>query len=198
MRLVEMECENCGANLKVDEKNNTIHCPYCGATYKIDEEKKENMEDSGYEFEKGRIKAQNERIQSSFKNIQSKRIIFTIIPIMVFCIAFFGIFGMVLTFNNSFFRISEMSDYKANSFNNKFEIYSGTQPKLSVDSLLDTVSTNNKNTKNRTIKVTYNDVSEDDSDEILNIKDLLDSSKKYKIKLEYDKQGYVDEIIIKD
>lgn len=64
MKLVEMKCKNCGALLKVDAEQKDINCQYCHAQYKLDDEvqhiKYDDMEQTGYEFEKGRIRAQQE------------------------------------------------------------------------------------------------------------------------------------------
>lgn len=64
MRLIELKCKNCGAQLTVPEKTKTITCEFCNTTFGIDDGVKhiqyDNMEQSGYEFEKGRIRAQNE------------------------------------------------------------------------------------------------------------------------------------------
>ena len=64
MKLVELKCKNCGAILEVDEGVKDITCKYCRASFKLDDEVQhiqyDNMHESGYEFEKGRIQAQNE------------------------------------------------------------------------------------------------------------------------------------------
>lgn len=64
MKLVEMKCKNCGANLKVNVEVKDAYCQFCGTEFKIDDEVQhvqyDNMEQSGYEFEKGRIRAQQE------------------------------------------------------------------------------------------------------------------------------------------
>lgn len=64
MKLVELKCKNCGSILKVDENAKSVTCEYCQTTFSIDDEVQhveyDNMEKSGYEFEKGRIKARKE------------------------------------------------------------------------------------------------------------------------------------------
>ena len=64
MKLVEMKCKNCGAQLKVNIEQKSTYCQFCGAEFQIDDEvqhiKYDDMEQAGYEFEKGRIKAQQE------------------------------------------------------------------------------------------------------------------------------------------
>ncbi len=72
MKLVEMKCKNCGATLKVKNNQKDIECEYCHAQFKVDEEvqhvKYDDMEQSGYEFEKGRIRARKEH-DNSFEKI---------------------------------------------------------------------------------------------------------------------------------
>ena len=72
MKLVEMKCKNCGAKLKVDSEAKEAHCEFCGVDFKIDDEvqhhKFDDMEQSGYEFEKGRIRAQQESRAKSTSN----------------------------------------------------------------------------------------------------------------------------------
>ena len=77
MNLLEMKCKNCGALLKVEEDAKYIECQYCNTKYKLDDEvqhiKYDDMEKSGYEFEKGRIRAQQEqkRAQSNYNNLNN-------------------------------------------------------------------------------------------------------------------------------
>lgn len=77
MKLIELKCKSCGANLKANEEQKSITCQYCKAKFKLDDEvqhiKYDDMEQAGYEFEKGRIKAQNEnRIELKQTNTQNK------------------------------------------------------------------------------------------------------------------------------
>lgn len=77
MKLLEIKCKNCGALLKVEEDAKYIECQYCNTKYKLDDEvqhiKYDDMEKSGYEFEKGRIRAQQEqkRAQSNYNNLNN-------------------------------------------------------------------------------------------------------------------------------
>ena len=70
MKLVELKCKNCGADLTIEEDKNA-KCPYCQAKFKVDDEVKhiqyDNMEQSGYDFEKGRIRARQENQAKSNK-----------------------------------------------------------------------------------------------------------------------------------
>lgn len=66
MKLVDISCPGCGATLQVNEDSKNINCSYCGKTFLLDDEIKrvehivKNAEQAGYEFEKGRIKANYE------------------------------------------------------------------------------------------------------------------------------------------
>ena len=59
-----MTCPHCGSALKVDADRKKAFCQYCGTELLIDDEVKriryENAEQTGYEFEKGRLRAQME------------------------------------------------------------------------------------------------------------------------------------------
>lgn len=64
MKLVEQTCPNCGAALEFPEGSSQTKCPYCGSAVMIDDEAKhirlDGTERAGYEFEKGRMRAQEE------------------------------------------------------------------------------------------------------------------------------------------
>ena len=71
MKLVAFTCPGCGAQLRVDLNKKLATCQYCGATFPIDDEAQhiryDNAEQAGYEFEKGRLRAQAEYAQSQHK-----------------------------------------------------------------------------------------------------------------------------------
>ncbi|WP_027438347.1 TFIIB-type zinc ribbon-containing protein [Lachnospira multipara] len=64
MKIVSMVCPNCGASLHVDADQNNLTCNYCGNSLYVDDEVKhiqyDNAEETGYQFEKGRQRAQAE------------------------------------------------------------------------------------------------------------------------------------------
>ena len=73
MKLVELKCKNCGATLKVNPEENEITCRYCQTSFKLDDEIKhikfDDMEQNGYEFEKGRIRAQEENKNNKISDV---------------------------------------------------------------------------------------------------------------------------------
>lgn len=65
MKIVDLTCPHCGANLKVDSSATEYTCEYCGSKVLLDNGSAskltvDNAEESGYQFEKGRIRAQRE------------------------------------------------------------------------------------------------------------------------------------------
>ena len=200
MKLVELECKNCGAALKVEKGTDTISCPYCDATYKIDDEaqhiKYDDMENSGYEFEKGRIKAQKEHFQNSnsaegnntvaiVAAIVGLVIAFALI-ISVFSVRLFGIKGNTKT------KYSQHDVYAYNMYYS-----SGNKQAIFVKSMLDNAINSNKTHDDKKIIVKYEDISTTDSEEILGIEKELDMYKEYDVLLDYDDDGFVNVISIK-
>ena len=66
MQLIDATCAHCGAQLTIDKDNNRAFCKFCGAELIIDQENQSinenNAESIGYQFEKGRQRAQNENM----------------------------------------------------------------------------------------------------------------------------------------
>ena len=75
MKIVSMVCPNCGASLQVDADQKNLTCSYCGNGLYVDDEVKhvqyDNAEDTGYQFEMGRQRAQAEatRVQQQTFNM---------------------------------------------------------------------------------------------------------------------------------
>ena len=70
MKLVKLICPNCGAKLETDGSLKKAFCQYCGTALLVDHEKRnmewDNAEEAGYQFERGRMKAQQEAYQQSY------------------------------------------------------------------------------------------------------------------------------------
>ncbi len=71
MKIVSMVCPNCGASIQVDSDKKNLTCNYCGNNLFIDDEVQhvqfDNVEETGYQFEKGRQRAQTEAKKLSAK-----------------------------------------------------------------------------------------------------------------------------------
>ena len=68
MKIVNLTCPGCGARLEVDMDRKMAFCSYCGAALPVDDEiqkvQLDGAEKAGYEFEKGRQRAQAEAAQA--------------------------------------------------------------------------------------------------------------------------------------
>ncbi len=68
MKLIKTTCPHCGAPLNMDVSTKQAICEYCGMTTILDPETKHveytNSEQAGYDFEKGRLRAQAEHTQT--------------------------------------------------------------------------------------------------------------------------------------
>ena len=219
MELKELKCKNCGANLKVDQDAKDVTCNFCHTTFSV-----ETMEKSGYEFEKGRIKAQKEEMSNNlnaakdalnrtFSNININEeevtkaakgfgIVFGIVALSIFLVTLLSFVFIFSSFNKSSHKdfedgsksIEEKS--KVNSFNGKFEIYEGTEPIIFVkDALENAVIANKKG--NHIVKVVYNETNTHDPDEIINLKNSL-TKDTYGISYDYGKDGYINKLILMD
>ena len=64
MKPVQINCPHCGAPLKIDGTMQQVTCEYCGMTTWLDHETEQtndfDSEEAGYNFEKGRQRAQAE------------------------------------------------------------------------------------------------------------------------------------------
>ena len=75
VKIVNLTCPGCGARLEVDMDRKMAFCSYCGAALPVDDEiqkvQLDGAEKAGYEFEKGRQRAQAEAAQVSFQPQQA-------------------------------------------------------------------------------------------------------------------------------
>lgn len=77
MKMIDLQCPHCGAALHVNNDENLITCKYCGQNFYLDDEVQhvqyDNAEQAGYEFERGRQRAQDERRASVNRSSASTR-----------------------------------------------------------------------------------------------------------------------------
>ena len=203
----KLKCESCGGNIKIEEDKEFATCPFCKTKYKLNETKNVyiKLDDNAKELLENSI--------NHFGKISK-------IAIIPFIVVFLIIIALALTiiFNISKAKKGEPIDNQItnnektidntinnikktiskSSFNSKFEMYSGTQSKFFIESLLDNVVTNNKTNKELLVTVIYKDKTTTDPDEIVNIKHSLKDKIKYEIKLDYDKDNYVNNITIEE
>ena len=91
------------------------------------------------------------------------------------------------------------TEFNKNFFNKSFEIYKGIQSKVSISTfILDKVITNNQTNQSHLITVVFKNHNTSDPEEIKNIKNELDEWKEYEVTLDYDTDGYINKITIKE
>ena len=98
MKLVKLICPNCGAKLEIDGSMQRVFCQYCGTKLIVDQElrhmKWDNAEEAGYQFEKGRMKAQQEA-QQQYKYDYAERSVYSDkdrVTTLLLCV-FLGVIG---------------------------------------------------------------------------------------------------------
>lgn len=130
-------------------------------------------------------------------------IIFLVVFIAIFVFAFMFMGGLFKEMKNQ--SSSFNSDFDAtideaekNTFNMKFEMYEGTESGSGVRNIFDQVVTNNKKNSDKIIRVIYNENDTTNPNDIIELKKLLDNSKKYEVILDYDLNGYVNQVTIQD
>ena len=94
--------------------------------------------------------------------------------------------------------LSEVNKKKVDSFNFDFERYIGTKQKMAIETLLDKVVINNKKEKEHIITVKYNETVSNKTEDIVKLKHSLETGRKYEILLNYDENGYVNQVSISD
>ena len=200
MKLVELECQNCGAALKIEAGADTVSCPYCNATYKIDDEaqhiKYDDMENSGYEFEKGRIKAQKENIQNnkSTNNTNPTAIILAILGLVIVAVLIISTICIRLL---GLKDVNKIKYSQQDIFAYNMHYSSGNKQAIFVKSMLDDAINSNKTRTDKQITVKYNNVSTTDPEKILDIEKEIDIYETYDVLLDYDDDGFVNVITIK-
>lgn len=76
MKLVDMTCPNCGGTLELSEDVKQAYCPFCGSSIAVDDEIKhvqfDNTEQAGYNFERGRMRAQQDAVNARIAAEQAR------------------------------------------------------------------------------------------------------------------------------
>ena len=90
----------------------------------------------------------------------------------------------------------QFSKAEINAFNAPFELYSGSQTGLFIETLLNKIVTNNKK-EEHIITVIYNDITTAIPDDITTLKENFEDFEEYEVSLDYDTNGFVNKVTIK-
>lgn len=91
----------------------------------------------------------------------------------------------------------QFSKAEINAFNASFELYSGSQTGLIVETLLNKIVNNNKTEEEHIITVVYNDITTAIPDDITTLKENFEDFEEYEVSLDYDTNGFVNKVTIK-
>lgn len=199
MKLVELKCNNCGAQLKVEEGTSQVKCEFCGSTFSVDDAYNE-----GYKYTKGVLKARSEQMEEDFNKAQDLMDSFIGKPSKVFFIAFVAIFILIFAFIGYHMYVgfsdsrNSRDSFEIDSFNTPYETDAGKRSGFFIVGTLDDIVTNNKTNKSHIITVVYNDITTTEEKEIKEIRNKLSDRKDYDVSLDYDSNGYVNKYTIED
>ena len=177
-RIVSVKCPNCGANLDLDDNKRKAKCQYCNTNILLEKDLNDVITANIFEARK---------FAKGF--IPLFFIIFTFIFITSFTFIAFTSFRLFSRSSNSF---------SIKSFNNNFTYSSGTKSGIFVTQTLDDVISSNKKHSDHQIRVKYNEYNTKDEDEIISIKSEIGTYTYYEVSIDYDRDGYVNSITIKD
>ena len=199
MKLVELKCKNCGAQLKVEEGTSQVKCEFCGSTFSVDDAYNE-----AYKYTKGVLKARSEQMEEDFNKAQDLMDSFIGKPSRVFSIAFVVIFILIFAFIGYHMYVgfsdsrNSRDSFEIDSFNTPYETDAGKRSGFFIVGTLDDIVTNNKTNKSHIITVVYNDITTTEEKEIKEIRNKLSDRKDYDVSLDYDSNGYVNKYTIED
>ena len=199
MKLVELKCKNCGAQLKVEEGTSQVKCEFCGSTFSVDDAYNE-----GYKYTKGVLKARSEQMEEDFNKAQDLMDSFIGKPSRVFSIIFVIIFILIFAFIGYHMYVgfsdsrNSRDSFEIDSFNTPYETDAGKRSGFFIVRTLDDIVTNNKTNKSHIIAVVYNGITATEEKSIKEIRNMLSENKDYDVSLDYDSNGYVNKFTIED
>lgn len=193
----KLRCTSCGAELKIEENKEYAICEHCGSKYKMNEDLNINikMDDNLKEVINNGTK--------SFSKIM-------LIPIVLFVIIFISIIFFAFKSKSDFTKNveenSQQNDNPGNelidkfhdeaekrNFNFHFSSATGTKSGFFLTDILDKINVSNK-TNDRKITLVFDGKVTTDETEIINIKHGLKDRDMYEVMVNYDSDGYVNEI----
>lgn len=179
IKIASVKCPHCGANLELDENKKFAKCQYCNTDLVIE-------------------KDLNDEIKANI--LENTKIISKIFPVV-----FITVFAIIIISTITMFSISSnvfkknKSNFDINSFNNNFTYATGTKNGIFVIDTLDNVISSNKKNKNHQIYVKYDNNSKTNNEnKIIDIKDTLNNFDQYEVIIDYDSDGYVNLVTIKN
>ena len=185
----KLNCTSCGGHLEVESNNEYAICRHCGARYKLNEDLDINfkVDDSVKDVLKGGFRV--------FKFISKM----ALVPLFMFFIVFIIVTFLVFrTINSETFqsqRTQTQEKSKKETFNFQFKNDNGTKASIFVESTLDKIIQSNK-TNDRKVTLVFEGKETTDEKKIIDIKHSLSGT--YEVSIDYDKDGYVNKIVVEE
>ena len=86
--------------------------------------------------------------------------------------------------------------FNKDSFNSDFEFYTGSKSGFLLENMFEKVITNNKKNIEHKVSIKYNEINTSNPEEIKNLKTSIAEGDRFEVSVNYDEQGYVNEIIL--
>ena len=207
MELKEIKCKNCGAKIKIEEKERLVTCEFCGAKFSVEDDY-----NKAYDTTKGVLDAQMDKFKeiSKMPTFRHTRLFIAVFSIVVFGIIIALSISSYMSINKRSNRISntesitneayskQVKQIEIQSFNGSIELVKGKNIELLISKTLDDIITSNKKNKDHKITVKYNNISTNEEDGIVEVRDSLKENKYYNVSLDYDSEGYINKFTITD
>jgi len=225
MKLKELKCKNCGAKLEVPENAKKVDCKFCNSSFFIEDAYDEGYKyekgrlNAQTDHFKESTKGITNVISKIGKTVLITYVIAFIVVIIIFGFIFYNIFSSFSDFKkDSFDNKTEINDKLNKEFNEKldeitntddsnsvdkdyfnifFSNFNGTQSGFLIKPKLDIVISSNKEYTNHQIIVEYNGISSSKEEDINKIKKQIDDQADYEATVNYDENGFINEVIIK-
>lgn len=170
----KIRCSSCGGEITIDNDKEYGTCPYCKTKYKLKNDINFNikLDDNTKDI-----------INKSTKQFSK----FLILPIIIFIVIFITVVVSIIKFNSGDSILSK------SSFNNQFFGANGTKNTFFLKNTLDDVIESNK-THKRKVTIEFENKEITDEKEIIEIKHSLSGD--YEVSFNYDKNGFINKIII--
>ena len=189
----KLKCSSCGAELKIEDNKEYAICEHCKSKYKLNEDLNINIK-----MDEDLKDVMKQGMENTKK---TSKIVSIIAPIIIVGVLI-SIFAMRSNFNKEpdqgnkqiADKINQSKEeFEKSAFNLKFNSVSGTIFGSSVERVLDDIISSNK-TNDRKINLVYNGETTTNEERIIDIKHSLDKWDSYEVSVNYDSDGYVNEI----
>lgn len=199
----KMKCTSCGAELKVEDNKEYAVCEHCGSKYKLNEDLNVNI----------KIDDNVKEIIDSGLGAAKKFSKLSLIPVGLFFVVFICIIAFAIKsevdFNERSKKTQDEYQEKADkekekadkvkeeakkmNFNFQFENSSGTKSTFFLKYIFDDIIESNKKNE-RKVALLFNGESTTDESRIIEIKHGLGDTDEFEVSINYDDDGYVNEI----